>query len=349
MSPDVARRLRGKGFELRLQQGAGLEAGYHDDDYLAAGVEIVDGEAAFAADLVVKVRKPSLEEVARMKEGALHIGFLETCDEKDEVLLAMFERGIRPLAMERIPRISRAQSMDALSSQSNIAGYRAVIEAAARYGRFFPLMMTSAGSVKPARVVVLGVGVAGLQAIATARRLGAEVYAYDIRPETREQIESLGAKPIDLDLGEEGSGAGGYARELSEEARARQQEMLADELARAHVIITTALIPCRPAPILVTESVVKRMREGSVIVDLAAANGGNCPLTEADKVVRKHGVVLVGHTNYPSMMAGDASTFYANNVVNLLGIMFEESDDGPHLKDLAEDEITAAALVAPPE
>ncbi len=345
MTPEVARKLAGKGFGLRLERGAGLDAGYHDDDYAAAGVELVDRADALAAELVVKVRRPDPDEVAQMREGALYVGFLETCDAGDEVVQAMLERGVRPLAMERIPRISRAQSMDALSSQSNIAGYRAAIEAAARYGRFFPLMMTSAGSVKPARVVVLGAGVAGLQAIATARRLGAEVYAYDIRPETREQIESLGARPIDLDLGEEGSGEGGYARELSEAAKARQQELLADELARAHVIITTALIPCRPAPILVTESVVRRMREGSVIVDLAAANGGNCPLTEPDKVVRRHGVVLVGHTNYPSMMAGDASAFYANNIANLLGVMFETGDGAPRLKDLSEDEITAAALI----
>ncbi len=347
ITPEVASKLAGKGFSLRMERGAGLDAGYHDDDYAAAGVELVERSDALGAELVVKVRKPDLDEVAQMREGALYVGFVETCDERDEVLQALFERGVRPIAMERIPRISRAQSMDALSSQSNIAGYRAVIEAAARYGRFFPLMMTSAGSVKPARVVVLGAGVAGLQAIATARRLGAEVYAYDIRPETREQIESLGAKPIDLDLGEEGSGEGGYARELSDEAKARQQALLADELARAHVIITTALVPCRPAPVLITESVVKRMREGSVIVDLAAANGGNCPLTEADKVVRKHGVILVGHTNYPSMMAGDASTFYANNVANLLAIMFDKGPSGPVLKDLAEDEITAAALMQP--
>ena len=347
MSPEVAMKLAGKGFSLCLESGAGLEAGYHDDDYIAAGVEIVDRAAALGADLVGKVRKPIAEEVSAMKEGALYIGFLETCDDNDEILRALFEKRVRPLAMERIPRISRAQSMDALSSQSNIAGYRAAIEAAARYGRFFPLMMTSAGSVKPARVVVLGAGVAGLQAIATAKRLGAEVYAYDIRPETREQIESLGAKPIELDLGEEGSGEGGYARELSDEAKARQQQLLADELALAHVIITTALIPCRPAPVLVTESVVKRMREGSVIVDLAAANGGNCPLTEADEVVRKHGVILVGHTNYPSMMAGDASTFYANNIANLLAIMVEKRDGELVLKDLDEDEITHAALVKP--
>ncbi|MES9844800.1 MAG: NAD(P)(+) transhydrogenase (Re/Si-specific) subunit alpha, partial [Candidatus Sedimenticola sp. 6PFRAG5] len=206
-------------------------------------------------------------------------------------------------------------------------------------------MMTSAGSAKPARVIILGVGVAGLQAIATARRLGADVYAYDVRPETKEQIESLGAKAIELDLGESGSGEGGYAKELSDEAKAKQQEMLADELAKAHVIITTALIPCRPAPVLVTEDVVKRMRQGSVIVDLAAANGGNCPLTEKDQVVVKHGVTLVGHTNYPAMVASDASSFYANNIANLLNIMVDQGDDGLVLKDLDEDEITNAALV----
>ncbi len=346
ITPEIVKKLLGKGFSIKVEKDAGLAAGFHNDDYVAAGAELVDRSQALAADIVAKVRKPDSEEIAAMREGALFVGHIETCED-DGTLQAMFAKHIRPLAMERIPRISRAQSMDALSSQSNIAGYRAVIEAAARYGRFFPLMMTSAGSAKPARVVILGVGVAGLQAIATARRLGGDVYAYDLRSETREQIESLGAKPIDLDIGEEGSGEGGYAKELSDEAKARQQELLADELARAHVIITTALIPCRPAPVLVTEDVVKRMREGSVIVDLAAANGGNCPLTEADKIVKKHGVTLIGHTNYPSMMAGDASSFYAHNIANLLSIMVEESDAGLSFKDFAEDEITAAALITP--
>lgn len=346
ITPEIAKKLIGKGFSIDIETDAGLAAGFHNDDYVAAGAELVDRAQALTAEIVAKVRKPDGDEIAAMGEGSLFIGHIETCED-DGSLSAMFAKNIRPLAMERIPRISRAQSMDALSSQSNIAGYRAVIEAAARYGRFFPLMMTSAGSAKPARVVILGVGVAGLQAIATARRLGGDVYAYDLRPETREQIESLGAKPIDLDIGEEGAGEGGYAKELSDEAKARQQELLADELAKAHVIITTALIPCRPAPVLVTEEVVKRMREGSVIVDLAAANGGNCPLTEADKIVKKHGVILVGHTNYPSMMPGDASAFYAHNIANLLSIMVEESDDGLTFKDFAEDEITAAALIAP--
>jgi NAD(P) transhydrogenase subunit alpha len=306
----------------------------------------VDRAGALGADMVLKVRKPSLEEVGMMADGAVLVGFIETCEE-DDIQRALFAKNIRPIALERVPRISRAQSMDALSSQSNIAGYRAVIEAASRFGRFFPLMMTSAGSAKPARVVVLGVGVAGLQAIATARRLGADVYAYDIRPETREQILSLGAKPIDLDIGESGSGEGGYAKELSDEAKAKQQQLLADELSKAHILITTALIPCRPAPVLVTEAVVKRMREGSVIVDLAAETGGNCPLTEKDQVVIKEGVILVGHTNYPAMMPSDASAFYAKNIANLIDIMVTVESGAPVLNDFELDEITRTALVRP--
>jgi NAD(P) transhydrogenase subunit alpha len=343
-TPEVVKKLTGKGFEVLVEAGAGVAAHYPDEQYTEAGATLVDRAAALGAELVAKVRKPDADEVAALAEGAVYVGFMESCGD-DEILAAMQARGIRVFAMERMPRISRAQSMDALSSQANIGGYRAVLEAAAQYGRFFPLMMTSAGSAKPARVVVLGAGVAGLQAIATARRLGADVHAYDIRPETREQIESLGAKPIDLDLGESGSGEGGYAKELSDEAKARQQQLLADELAKAHVIVTTAMIPCRPAPTLVTEEVVKRMRAGSVIVDLAAATGGNCPLTEKDQVVVKHGVTLVGHTNFPAMVPADASAFYAKNVANLLELMVEKGDDGLAFKDFAEDEITQTTQV----
>lgn len=343
-TPDVVKKLTARGFSFQLEKGAGVAAGYADSAYSDAGAELVDADTAFAADVVVKVRKPALDEISRMSNGAVYLGMIEICED-DGTIKAMLDKGIRPFAMERIPRISRAQPMDALSSQSNIAGYRAVIEAAAVYGRFLPVMMTSAGSAKPARVVVLGVGVAGLQAIATARRLGADVYAYDIRPETREQIESLGAKAIVLDLGESGAGEGGYARELSEEAKTLEKKLLAEELTKAHVIISTALIPCRPAPVLITEDDVKGMRDGSVIIDLAAANGGNCPLTEADKVVKKHGVTLVGHTNYPSMVAGDASAFYANNIANMLQIMVEEGDSGLSFKDFAKDEITRDSLL----
>lgn len=343
-TPEVVKRLAAKGFDVVVESGAGVGAGYPDADYASAGGRLTDRPGAYDADLVLRVRRPDANDVQALRPGGLLIGLLESCGE-DPLVTSLQAKGVRVLAMERMPRTSRAQSMDALSSQANIAGYRAVIEAAARYGRFFPMMMTSAGSAKPARVVVLGAGVAGLQAIATARRLGAEVYGYDVRPETREQILSLGAKPIDLDLGESGAGEGGYARELSEEAKARQQAALADELAKAHVIITTALIPCRPAPVLVTEAVVRRMRPGSVIVDLAAANGGNCPLTVPDQVVERHGVVLVGHTNYPALVAADASAFYARNLANLIDILFDPGVQGPVLKDLAADDITKAMLV----
>jgi NAD(P) transhydrogenase subunit alpha len=343
-TPEVVKRLVGKGFDLVVESGAGTSAGYPDPAYADAGARLADRAGAYDADLVLRVRRPDEDDVAALRPGGLLIGLLESCGE-DPLVASLLAKGVRVLAMERMPRTSRAQSMDVLSSQANIAGYRAVIEAAARYGRFFPMMMTSAGSAKPARVVVLGAGVAGLQAIATARRLGAEVYGYDVRPETREQILSLGAKPIDLDLGESGAGEGGYARELSADAKARQQAALADQLAKAHVIITTALIPCRSAPVLVTEDVVKRLRPGSVIVDLAAASGGNCPLTVPDQVVERHGVTLVGHTNYPSLVAADASAFYAKNLANLIDILFEQGEDGPVLKDLAEDEISKAMLV----
>ncbi len=344
LSPDIVKKLTAKGFEIAVVKGAGEQAHYSDDQYLAAGASVSDEAKAMQADILVKVRKPTSDEVARLPNDVILIAHVESC-ENDGILQAVLDKGITYLAMERIPRISRAQSMDALSSQSNIAGYRAVIEAAVHYGRFLPLMMTSAGSAKPAKLIVLGAGVAGLQAIATARRLGADVSAYDVRPETKEQIESLGAKAIELDVGESGSGEGGYAKELSDEAKAKQQQLLAEELSKAHVIITTALIPCRPAPTLVTEAVVEKMREGSVIIDLAAATGGNCPLTEADQVVVKHGVIIVGHTNYPAMVPSDASGFYAGNIMNLLNIMVEQGDQGLVLKDLGEDEITAAMQV----
>ena len=346
VTPEIVKKLITKGFEVSVETGAGTAADFADAAYAEAGAEVVDTASALGADIVVKVRKPTHDEIAGLTSGSVLIGFLELCED-DGTLQALQDKGVRMLAMERMPRISRAQSMDALSSQSNIAGYRAVLEAANRYGRFLPLMMTSAGSAKPARVVVLGAGVAGLQAIATARRLGAEVWAYDVRPETKEQIQSLGAKPIELDLGESGSGEGGYAKELSAEAKARQQQLLADELAKAHVIITTAMIPCRPAPVLITEDVVKRMRDGSVIVDLAAATGGNCPLTEKDKVVVKHGVTLVGYTNFPALVASDASAFYGGNIKNLLDIMVEKGEQGLVLKDFDQDEITKTMLAQP--
>jgi len=345
-TPEVVKKLAGKGFEIVVERGAGAAAHFPDAEYEAAGARLADRAEALAADVVLRVRKPAREDIAGMRDGALLLGFIETCED-DGTLAALHAKGVRVIALERVPRISRAQSMDALSSQANIAGYRAVLEAATHYGRFLPVMMTSAGSAKPARVIVLGAGVAGLQAIATARRLGADVYAYDVRPETKEQIRSLGAKPIEIDVGESGAGEGGYAKELSAEAKARQQQLLADELAKAHVIVTTALIPCRPAPVLVTEEVVQRLRPGSVIVDLAAATGGNCPLTEKDQTVVRHGVTIVGITDYPALLPSDASSFYARNLANLLDIMVEKGEGGLALKDLEADEITRAALVRP--
>ncbi|MBK1640537.1 NAD(P)(+) transhydrogenase (Re/Si-specific) subunit alpha [Chromatium okenii] len=344
MTPEIAKKLIGKGFTVQIEAGAGVRAGYPDADYAQVGAQLTDRAGAYDVDLVLKVRRPTADEVAAMRDGGLFIGLLETCG-ADEILTAMLTKNLRVLGMERMPRTSRAQSMDALSSQSNLAGYRATLEAATRYGRFFPMMMTSAGAAKPARVVVLGAGVAGLQAIATARRLGADVYAYDVRPETAEQIRSLGAKPITLNLGESGAGEGGYARELSAEAKVIQQLALGDELAKAHVIITTALIPCRPAPVLVTAAVVERMRPGSVIIDLAAANGGNCPLTVANEVIEHRGVTIVGITNFPALVPADASAFYARNLFNLIEIMFQTDSAKPQLKELMQDDITAAMLI----
>lgn len=344
-TPDTVKRLMAKGLEVLVEKDAGTAAAYPDADYQAAGAVLTDSKTVWQTDILTKVRQPTQDELTQLTPNAVLIGLLETCDDT-EIKSTLAQQQASMLALERMPRISRAQSMDVLSSQSNIAGYRAALEAASRYGRFFPLMMTSAGSAKPARVVILGVGVAGLQAIATARRLGADVYAYDIRPEVREQIISLGAKPIDLDIGESGSGQGGYAKELSDEAKAKQQQALANELAKAHVIITTAMIPCRPAPKLVTEEVVEQMRTGSVIVDLAAATGGNCALTEPDQVVVKHGVTLVGYTNFPAMVPADASAFYARNLLNLLDSLLETQNDQVVLKDLTTDEITAAMLIA---
>jgi NAD(P) transhydrogenase subunit alpha len=264
---------------------------------------------------------------------------------EDDLIEKLAGKDINTLCLELIPRTSRAQSMDVLSSQANIAGYRAVIEAARLYPRFFPMLMTSAGSAKAAKVTVIGAGVAGLQAIATARRLGATVEAFDVRAEAREQILSLGAKSIDISLGEEGSGQGGYAKELSEEARKKLNAALAERLKKADIIISTASIPGRKAPVLIPEETVKAMRPGSVIVDLAAATGGNCPLTVAGEITEKHGVTLVGLTHYPSMLPADASGFFSKNLMNLLALYAKGEEQKTSLHWNLEDDIIAAALV----
>ncbi|MBI3546711.1 MAG: Re/Si-specific NAD(P)(+) transhydrogenase subunit alpha [Gammaproteobacteria bacterium] len=343
-TPETIKKLHAAGFSVVVETGAGSGAHFTDQAYRQAGAEVVNTSRAFAADIIFKVHKPSFNEIARMQRGAVLISLLDMCHD-DGTFDALAEQQVQAFAMEMMPRLSRAQTMDVLSSQANIAGYRAVLEASRLYGRFFPMMMTSAGSAKPARVVVLGAGVAGLQAIATARRLGAQVWSYDVRPEVKEQVQSLGAKFIEFDLGESGAGSGGYAKQLSPEARAKQQQMLQEELKRADVIISTALIPCMPAPVLITEAAVQGMHEGAVIIDMAAATGGNCPLTEPDKTVIKHDVILCGITNFPALMPSDASNFFARNLYNFLMLMLEKNNAQWQFKDFFADEITNMTLI----
>jgi NAD(P) transhydrogenase subunit alpha len=343
-TPAEVKRLQKLGVTFLVEKEAGFAAGYDDQSYADAGASLVDRSTALAAKIILTVQPPEAADLDLIKRGSLLIGFLNPLGDP-ALLEQLARRGVDACAVELIPRISRAQSMDALSSQANIAGYRAVIEALYQYGRFVPLMMTSAGTAKPARIVVLGVGVAGLQAIATARRLGGQVEAFDVRSETREQVTSLGAKFIDIDLGEQGDGEGGYAQELSAEAKQRQQEGLSKRLQQADIIITTAQIPGKAAPILVTEETVKGMRPGSVIVDMAAANGGNCPLSEADEVVTRHGVTLVGDTNLPAHLASDASSFYGRNLTHLLELLLPAVESGSVKIALdLEDEIIAGCL-----
>ena len=343
-TPDSVARLRKLGLEVCVEKGAGALAGYPDKDYADAGATLTDAQTVSSADFIFAVNLPDTETLAGIAGGSMLVVFLAMCED-DGTLKQLADQKVDVLALERIPRISRAQSMDILSSQANIGGYRAVLEATTHYKRFFPLMMTSAGSAKPAQVIVLGAGVAGLQAIATARRLGAQVRAYDVRPEVKEQIESLGAKFIELDIAEEGSGEGGYAKELSEDARKKQQQLLSDELKKADVIISTAAIPCRPAPQLIPAETVEGMREGSVIIDMAAATGGNCALTQPGQVVSEHGVEIVGYTNYPGMVPADASSFFARNLVNLAALLVSSEEGTLVRPDYMADEITEAALV----
>lgn len=344
---EVTKKLAALGHEILIESGAGIEASFPDADYAAAGAKIVGTEEAFAADIVLKVACPTAEEAGRLREGALLVSMIDPFGAGPEIMKILAERRASAIGMELIPRITRAQVMDVLSSQANLAGYRAVIEAAQHFRRILPMMMTAAGSIAPAKVFVLGAGVAGLQAIATARRLGAQIEAFDVRPEVREQIESVGAKYLDLALDESGAGEGGYAKELSKDAQERQKAALQRQLVRADIVITTAQIPGRPAPELITEDAVKAMKPGSVIVDTAASTGGNCKLTEADKVVVKHGVILVGHTNYPAMVAMHASQFFARNLLNLLGLVLPGEGKPPDkvVLDLSDDIIDAALCV----
>lgn len=355
VTPETARKLVAQGHTVLVQAGAGVASSAPDEAYRAAGAEIVDAAAALGADLVLKVRGPSADELAQMKAGATLVGMLNPFDA--EGLQRLAAAGLTAFALEAAPRTTRAQSMDVLSSQANIAGYKAVMLAANHYQRLFPMLMTAAGTIKAARVVVLGVGVAGLQAIATAKRLGAVIEASDVRPAVKEQVESLGAKFIDVpyETDEErecAQGVGGYARPMPQSWLDRQKVEVAKRVAQADVVISTALIPGRPAPTLVTEDMVRSMKPGSVIVDLAAGRGpigphgqpgGNCPLTVPDQVVTVHGVTIVGHTNLPAMVAADASALYARNVLDFLKLIVTREGQ---LQLNLDDDIVAACLVA---
>jgi len=343
MTPEVVAKLCAKGFEVQVEKNAGDQACYSDVDYQKAGANLVNHDEALAADVIFKIGSPSQEEIAYMKPGAVLLTQFQGFD-TDKTIRKLADTGVISFALERVPRISRAQNVDVLSSQSNIAGYRAALKAAELYGSFFPMMMTSAGTARPAKVMILGAGVAGLQAIATAKKLGAKVFAYDLRPEVKEQCESLGATFVEFELGEEGNGEGGYAKQLSKDAQKRQQQLMSEKLQDMDVIISTALIPGRPAPVLITEETVKGMRYGSVIIDMAAIAGGNCPLTEPDKTIVRHGVKICGITNYPAQMPTDASAFYARNLFNFLSLLVTEDQGRLHLKDYDEDEITAASI-----
>ncbi len=345
VTPETAKKLKAQGHTLRIQSGAGVSASVTDEAYAAVGAEITDALGAFGCDLVLKVRSPLDSELQLMKSGAALVGMLNPFDRDNLHRLA--GASLTSFALEAAPRTTRAQSMDVLSSQANIAGYKAVMIAADKYQRFFPMLMTAAGTVKAARVVILGVGVAGLQAIATAKRLGAVIEASDVRPSVKEQIESLGGKFIDVpyetdEEREAAVGVGGYAKPMPQSWLDRQKVEVAKRVAAADVVITTALIPGRAAPVLVTEEMVRAMKPGSVIVDLAAAQGGNCPLTEAGKTIIKHGVTLVGETNLPALVAADASALYARNVLDFLKLVIDK--DGAFSVPM-DDDIVAACLM----
>lgn len=345
VTPETAKKLKAQGHTLRIQSGAGVMASVTDEAYMAVGAEITDAAGAFGCDLVLKVRPPLHSELQLMKTGAAVVGMLNPFDR--DGLHRLAGAGMVSFALEAAPRTTRAQSMDVLSSQANIAGYKAVMMAANKYQRFLPMLMTAAGTVKAARIVILGVGVAGLQAIATAKRLGAVIEASDVRPSVKEQVESLGAKFIDVpyDTPEEkeaAEGVGGYAKPMPQSWLDRQKVEVAKRVAAADIVITTALIPGRPAPVLVTEEMVKAMKPGSVIVDLAAIQGGNCPLTEAGRTVVKHGVTLVGETNLPALVAADASALYARNVLDFLKLVITK--EGTFNVPM-DDDIVAACLM----
>jgi len=342
-TPDTVKKMIGLGAEVAVQPGAGIKSGILDADYTAAGAT-VSADAVSGADIVLQVRRPAAAELAKVQKGALVIAIMDPYGQ-DAALKAMANAGVTAFAMELMPRITRAQSMDVLSSQANLAGYRAVIDASAEYGRAFPMMMTAAGTVPAARVFIMGVGVAGLQAIATARRLGAVVTATDVRPATKEQVESLGAKflAVEDDEFKNAQTAGGYAKEMSKEYQAKQAALVAEHIKKQDVVITTALIPGRPAPKLVSAAMVASMRPGSVLVDLAVERGGNVEGAKAGEVADVNGVKIVGFTNVAGRLAASASALYAKNLLTFLEILIDKKD-----KKLAvnwDDEIVKATAL----
>ena len=352
-SPDTVKKLIGLGFEVVVETGAGVASSIADDDFAAAGATIAADEAAALgdADIIFKVQRPLTaaeggpDEISLMKSGAILVGMLSALSNPDQAQ-HYASAGLTVFSLELLPRISRAQSMDVLSSQSNLAGYKAVLDAAHEFTRAMPMMMTAAGTIPPAKVLVLGAGVAGLQAIATARRMGAVVLAYDVRPAVKEQVESLGAKFVEVDSEaiEGAETAAGYAKEMAADYQEKQAKVLHETLKKQDIVICTALIPGRPAPVLITEEMVKDMRPGSVIVDLAVEQGGNCPLSEFGKIVVKHGVTLVGHANVPSRVAADATAMYARNLLSFVTPLVNAET-----KDLVidwTDEIIEGCLIA---
>jgi len=342
VTPETVKKFIAAGCDLVLEKGAGAAANYSDAAYLEQGARLANDFSSTCgdADLILKVRALNAEELKYVKKGATVASLVNPFG--NTLLQAYADAGIACFCMEMVPRISRAQSMDVLSSQANIAGYKSVLLAMEHYQRFFPMLMTAAGTVQPARVLVMGAGVAGLQAIATARRMGANVEAFDVRTAAKEQVESLGAKFVEVAADADTEDAGGYAKEMDDDYKRRQSELIAEHAARSDVIITTALIPGRPAPVLITEEMLKAMKTGSVIVDMAVEAGGNCPLSEADAVVVKHGVTLVGISNIPALMATDASSLYARNLFNFIAPMLQE-DGRLHIN--REDEVIEAALL----
>ncbi|AIK95961.1 Re/Si-specific NAD(P)(+) transhydrogenase subunit alpha [Candidatus Odyssella acanthamoebae] len=322
ITPETIKKLVDQGHEVLIEKDAGKSSGIADNLYTAAGAKISKDATKDIAkvDLVTVVSFDSMDQVKGIKEGTVFVGLMKPY-QNTKLLKDLAKKKVTALALELIPRISRAQAMDVLSSQSNLAGYKAVVDSAAEYGRALPMMMTAAGTIPPARVLVLGAGVAGLQAIATAKRMGAVVSAFDVRPAVKEQVESLGASFVEVEADESGDSGGGYAKEMSDDYKRRQSEKLAEVIKNQDIVVTTALIPGKPAPILITANMVKSMKEGSIIYDLAVENGGNCELAEFDKMVMKHGVKIIGHANVPSRIGFDASQVFGRNIFNLLKIM----------------------------